>query len=61
MRDGSMKIPNNSTRWQAFLMDGGRAKTYPNRLMIVAKLTFTLVLLAASVLMGSDQQYVLNQ
>jgi Raf kinase inhibitor-like YbhB/YbcL family protein len=54
MPDGSMRIPDNSTRWQVSSMDGCRATTYANRFMIVANVTFILALLATSVLVAKD-------
>ena len=54
MRDGSMQIPYNFTRPQASYMAGVRAKTYTNRLMVVATFAFVIGLLATSVVMAKD-------
>ena len=51
---GTVQVPNNSTRWQASRMDGGRATTYTKGFRIVADIAFILALLATSVLIAKD-------
>ena len=60
MPDGSMQIHNKSIHRQASRMDAGRAATDTNRFMIVATVTFTMALLATSVLIAKDPPAKLN-